>query len=62
MVEVPVFGRVADVGGVQQQRQGFGFVNAGKGKIWTLLNADAFQNLFQGTWIIFSPYKKQKPE
>lgn len=33
VVQVPVFGRVADVGRVQQQRQGFGFVNAGKGKI-----------------------------
>lgn len=33
VVQVPVFGRVADVGRVQQQRQGFGFVNAGKGRI-----------------------------
>lgn len=41
VVEVPVFGRVADVGRVQQQRQGFGFVNAGEGRIWTTLNADA---------------------
>lgn len=33
VVQVPVFGRVADVGRVQQQRQGFGFVNAGKWRI-----------------------------
>lgn len=33
VVQVPVFGRVADVGRVQQQRQGFGFVNAGEGRI-----------------------------
>lgn len=30
VVQVPVLGRVADVGRVQQQRQGFGFVNAAK--------------------------------
>lgn len=28
VVKVPAFGRVADVGRVQQQGQGFGFVNA----------------------------------
>lgn len=33
VVQVPVFGWVADVGRVQQQRQGFGFVNAGEGRI-----------------------------
>lgn len=30
VVQVPVLGRVADVGRVQQQRQGFGFVDAAK--------------------------------
>lgn len=30
VVQVPVLGRVADVGRVQQQRQGFGFVNTAK--------------------------------
>lgn len=28
VVEIPTFGWVADVGGVQQQGQGFGFVDA----------------------------------
>lgn len=59
VVEVPVFGRVADVGCVQQQRQGFGFVNAVKGKTWTL-EADAFLKPFPGHMFIFSPYKKWK--
>lgn len=33
VVKVPAFGRVADVGRVQQQGQGFGFVNAAEDSI-----------------------------
>lgn len=33
VVKVPAFGRVADVGRVQQQGQGFGFVNAAEDSV-----------------------------
>lgn len=40
MVEVPAFGRVADVGRVQQQGQSFGFVDATEERRFTVLQTE----------------------